>query len=181
MLRFSCRLRRRAIPYSDNLLGYTPLWGRRLDSAISFMLRNGYTHAIWCCDDGWFTAANIERLSRVIHAVNRYKPGYFRLTEKLCVDGKLDTFRKIEEDVVELLPSRANLPCHYVSHQTSLWDLDVLAKISKRWDCACRHENSGTYRFYDGGFKALEYEGTPVIASLGVFSDGGFIFSESGD
>jgi len=65
LLRFSCKIRRRARPFSDNLLGYTPLSGRRLQSEITLMLQRGYSHAIWCCDDGWFGSTDINRLSRI--------------------------------------------------------------------------------------------------------------------
>lgn len=174
LLRFACRIRKRAIPYSNNLLGYTPLWGRRLDSAIRFMTESGYTHAIWCCDDGWFSSASSKRLKRMLDTVQRHSPGYFRLTESLSKDGKVDSYQRIAEDTIELFPSLDNLHCHFVSHQTCLWDLKVLGKISNPLDCACRHENSGTYRFYRGGFRAMEYEGTPIIPSLGVYSDEGF-------
>lgn len=174
LLRASCRIRRRASPYSNNLLGYTPLWGRRLNSALSLMIKRGYTHGIWCCDDGWFAPTNVERLCRVMSATAQHKPGYFRLTESLSRSSHQTPFRKLDEDVLELLPSTKALPCHYVSHQTCLWDLRVLANITRPLDCACRHENSGTYRFYKAGFRAMEYEGDPVIPSLGVFGDGGF-------
>jgi hypothetical protein len=174
LLRFSCRVRRRARPYSDNLLGYTPLWGRRLQSAIDVMLRYGFSHAIWCCDDGWFGSTDWNRLSRIMTAVSRYKPDYFRLTESLSRSTHKTPFRKLDDDVLELLPQKGSLPCHYISHQTSLWDLHTLKRITRPLDCACRHENSGTYRFYNAGFRAMEYEGDPVIPSLGVFGDDGF-------
>ena len=174
LLRFSCRVRRRARPYSNNLLGYTPLWGRRLQSAIALMIQRGYSHAIWCCDDGWFGSTDLNRLSTIMTAVSQYKPGYFRLTESLSRSAHKTPFQKLDNDVLELLPQKDSLPCHYVSHQTCLWDLQALDQISRPLDCACRHENSGTYRFYKAGFRAMEYEGNPVIPSLGVFGDNGF-------
>ena len=174
LLRLSCRIRRRARPYSDNLLGYTPLWGQRLQSAISLMIQRGYTHAIWCCDDGWFAATNVQRLSRIMEATAQHQAGYFRLTESLSRSTHRTPSQKLGDDVLELLPSAEALPCHYVSHQTCLWDLQALAQITRPLDCACRHENSGTYRFHQAGFRAMEYEGDPVIPSLGVFGDGGF-------
>jgi hypothetical protein len=174
LLRISCRIRRRARPYSNNPLGYSPLWGQRLRSAINLMLQRGYTHAIWCCDDSWFGSTDLQRLHKIMAAVAQHKPGYFRLTESLSRSTDQTPFRKLGEDVLELLPSAAALPCHYVSHQTCLWDLQALAHITRPLDCACRHENSGTYRFHQAGFRAMEYEGDPVIPSLGVFGDGGF-------
>ena len=174
-LRLSCRLRRRSRPYSNNLLGYTPLWGHRLKSAIAQLRKLGYSHGIWSCDDGWFKAFETERLERILQLIDQYKPGTYRLTESLSRSNHQTPFRRLAADLLELKPDPSNLPCHYITHQTSLWDLKVLDQVTRWNDCACRHENSGAFRFHRGGWAAMEYEGDPVIPSLGVYGDDGFI------
>lgn len=174
LLRLACRLRKRARPFSNNLLGYTPLWGHRLKAAIRYLKEQGFTHAVWSCDDGWYEDFSMSRFAHIVQEVEKLNPGNFRLTESLTQSGHHIDHRKLADDVIELLPYSDQLPCHYITHQTSLWSLEVLDAITRPFDCACRHENSGAFRFHRGGWKAMEYEGEAVIPSLGVYGDDGF-------
>lgn len=179
LLRLACKLRRRARPFSNNLLGYTPLWGHRLKAAVHHLRNEGFTHAVWSCDDGWYEDVSQDRFNHIIQEVERLNPGNFRLTESLCQSDHHISCRKLADDIVEPLPFSDRLPCHFITHQTSLWNLQVLDEITKKYDCACRHENSGAFRFHHGGWRAMEYEGSAVIPSLGVYSDDGFRSSQA--
>lgn len=179
LLRLACRIRKRARPFSNNLLGYTQLWGHRLKAAVHDLKMQGFTHAVWSCDDGWYEDVSRERFDYIVQQVEHLSPGYFRLTESLAQRNWWVPYKKLADDVVELLPSSNSIPCHFITHQTSLWSLDVLDAITSKYDCACRHENSGAYRFHRGGWRAMEYEGSPVVPSLGVYGDDGFRSSQA--
>jgi hypothetical protein len=62
---------------------------------------------------------------------------------------------------------KKHLP-HYVTHQTSLWKLNSLDKITEYNDIACNHEFLGFSRIIKNNINLHCYDGSKIFNSTGI-------------
>jgi hypothetical protein len=149
--------------YSSNAdhLGRIPEWGHRLKDAISF-LKKKYDYAIFSVDDGLFLDVDTKRFFDIFEKFKLHDGDYFSLQHDF--KNVLD-YVKIDDDF--LLMEKKNLT-YYVTHQTSLWKLDSLDKITEYNDIALDHEGSGFSRIVKNNINLHCYDGNRIFDSVGI-------------
>ena len=138
-------------------------WGVRLKNSINFLKETGYEYVIFNPDDGWILNEILDkgRLEYVINNLKINNIDNYRLSQRIeHIDNK-----NINNDFELIHPHYLT---HYLTHQTSIWNINSLCLITNNNDTSRMHESDGSNRCLTNGFKMFQYVNNPVLDSIGV-------------
>lgn len=141
-----------------------PSWGARVTESIKKLIGFGYTKAVFSPDDGWILNESVDfgRLDRIIKNFERIKADSFRLSEEI---RKTHGFSEVEQDFQMIEKKYIS---HYLTHQTSIWKLESLLKVTLSNDCSSMNEAIGSQRCIANNYNMFQCSGTPVLEALGI-------------
>jgi len=143
-------------------------WGLRLFNAVLQLLREGYDFAIFHPDDGWILDQQLDRkrLASAWSSLEAHRIDNYRLSEDLTKTHKAEI---LAEDILLL----ENRWCHhFLTHQTSIWNLRSLLRVLERDTVSSHHEYFGSRRVIELGFRMAQFSGSPITDSIGLHWQG---------